>query len=150
MAVNGVTGTGNGTYTTQTGGTSSLQQDEFLKILVQELKNQNPLDPADNTDFVVQMVQFQLLEQLQELSKAYESSQALGLLGKSVVAQLYDETTGAAQYIQGEVESVLMNDGHPLLQIGDYMVSVDDIVAATDVPEESGDSEAADAPEDET
>ena len=40
-----------------------LGQDDFLKLLVSQLQNQDPMSPADGTQFVAQLAQFQQLEQ---------------------------------------------------------------------------------------
>ena len=44
--------------------TKSLGQDTFLKLLVEQLKNQDPLSPQDSAQFVAQLAQFNSLEQL--------------------------------------------------------------------------------------
>jgi flagellar basal-body rod modification protein FlgD len=80
--------------TTGTAG-SALGKDAFLQLLVTQLKNQDPLSPTDNTQFVSQMAQFSSLESMQNLNTTvdslattYQSSQALqasSLVGRSVI-----------------------------------------------------------------
>ena len=43
---------------------NSMGQDTFLKLLVEQLKNQDPLSPQDSAQFVAQLAQFNSLEQL--------------------------------------------------------------------------------------
>src|SRR5699024_12653765 len=45
-----------------------LGKDEFLKILMTQLQNQDPLDPMDDKDFIAQMATFSSLEQLMNMS----------------------------------------------------------------------------------
>lgn len=45
-------------------GSSIVQKDDFLKLLVAQIKNQNPLNPADGVEFLTQLAQFSQLEQL--------------------------------------------------------------------------------------
>ena len=45
-------------------GTKGLGQDSFLKLLVEQLKHQDPLSPQDSAQFVAQLAQFNSLEQL--------------------------------------------------------------------------------------
>ena len=44
--------------------TSKLSQDDFLKLLITQMKNQDPLDPQDPMEFTDQLTQFSQLEQL--------------------------------------------------------------------------------------
>ena len=77
--------------------TNELGRDEFLKLLVVQLQNQNPLDPQGNGDFIAQLAQFSSLEEQQNLSagfekfaKAFQSSQhlqATSLVGRPVHVQ---------------------------------------------------------------
>lgn len=91
-----------------TGG-QALGKDAFLQLLVTQLKNQNPLDPQDNSAFVAQLAQFSSLEGITTLNSTvsglagnYNSSQALqasSLVGRNVIvqtntAQLDDPTKG--------------------------------------------------------
>lgn len=60
------------TSSSQTGGTSptsptstpaTVDKDMFMQLLVEQLKNQDPLNPTDSSQFVTQLAQFQQLEQ---------------------------------------------------------------------------------------
>lgn len=78
-----------------TGG-SNLGKEDFLKLLVTQLQNQDPLNPSDPTEFTAQLATFSSLEQLftvnANLGKMAASSgdierlSALGLIGKEVVS----------------------------------------------------------------
>ncbi|HEY7629715.1 MAG TPA: flagellar hook capping FlgD N-terminal domain-containing protein [Thermoleophilaceae bacterium] len=79
----------------------SLDKDSFLKILVGELQNMDPMSSSnqDPTQTVSQMTQYSILEQLTNLSgsssdtlAAQKQTQALSLLGKTVG---YTDSTGA-------------------------------------------------------
>ncbi len=56
-------GTNNQTATTPNSKTAQTDQTMFLQLLVSELKNQDPMNPVQGTDFVTQLAQFQQLEQ---------------------------------------------------------------------------------------
>ena len=51
------------------------QKSQFLKLLVAQLKGQNPLDPKDGTEFVSQLAQFSSLEELINIRTSLESIQ---------------------------------------------------------------------------
>ena len=83
--------------TKSTTGKNELGKDAFLQLLVTQLKNQNPLDPQDNSAFVAQLAQFSSLEGITTLNSTvsslagnYNSSQALqasSLVGRNVIVQ---------------------------------------------------------------
>lgn len=56
--------------------TSTIGKDEFLKMLVAQLKNQDPLNPMDGKDMAAQLAQFSTVEQLIEMNKSMEAQAA--------------------------------------------------------------------------
>lgn len=72
-----ISGIGNSSSTSDTSSTSTNQTDgvdklaneqTFLQLFVSQLKNQDPLNPADGTQFVTQLAQFSQLEQTLNMS----------------------------------------------------------------------------------
>ncbi len=49
-----------------------LDKDAFLKLLIAELSNQDPMNPMDDREFIAQMAQFSTLEQMTNMTKALE------------------------------------------------------------------------------
>jgi flagellar basal-body rod modification protein FlgD len=98
---------------------AGLGQDDFLKILLTELKFQDPLKAQDNKEFIAQLAQFSGLElNRQSNDKAdalltfQSATQAVGLIGKQVQVR----TTGSDTPV-GTVTTVTFQNGSPLLQI---------------------------------
>lgn len=55
---------------------SGMGRDEFLKMLVAQLKNQDPMNPMDGKDMAAQLAQFSSVEQLLEINKTLEANKA--------------------------------------------------------------------------
>jgi len=91
---------------------SSMDQDDFLKILVAQMSNQDPMEPTGNTEFIAQMAQFTMLEQIKEMSQSFTTSQAYSMVGKYVYVQDGDNL------IFGKVDGVVKDDGTNYLMIG--------------------------------
>jgi flagellar basal-body rod modification protein FlgD len=96
-SVSDVTTAGGGVLTKNLGGGAVMGKDDFLKLLVTQLKNQDPLKPQDPTEFTAQLAQFSSLEQLFAVNESLEKMaagsaeterlSALSMIGKEVVSE---------------------------------------------------------------
>jgi flagellar basal-body rod modification protein FlgD len=62
------------TSATATKGKSALGKDDFLKLLIVQLQNQDPMDPMKGTEFATQLAQFSSVEQLSNISSSLTES----------------------------------------------------------------------------
>jgi flagellar basal-body rod modification protein FlgD len=132
--------------------TASEIQMDYMKLLVEQLRNQNPLEPLDSNDMASQLAQFSQLQQLElantnlgSLNTSFEAvlaatnrDYANSLIGKTVTFFAEDEETGQLTKMEGVVESAF-NDpdtGETLLgvkvgegdQVKDYTLSLGAVV----------------------
>lgn len=85
----------------------TLGKDDFLKLMLAQLSNQDPTDPMDNTQFIAQMAQFSSLEQMTNMNSNFEKMNAMlstnsayNTLGRSVELNLGDTiTTGVVDAV---------------------------------------------------
>ncbi len=101
--------------TTQSG--TGLDKNDFLKLLVTQMKNQDPLDPMDGTEYTAQLAQFSSLESLQNIDAqiqqlkttqaAANNSRATDYLGKTVTAagDSFDLANGAISDLRFRLDS---------------------------------------------
>lgn len=107
-----------------------LGPDAFLKLLVAQLKYQNPMEPSDGTQLLQQTAQFTQVETLQSLAESQEQlmnvtqfSLAVGLSGKQVSA--YD---AGGNEVSGQVDSIRFASTGAELQIGQTWVPLANVV----------------------
>lgn len=98
-------------------------KDTFMKLLVAQLKYQDPSKPADSTQFLAQTAQFTQVEKLEDMigmMKASRMTSVSALVGKTVTFQ---DATGAVQ--SGVVSAAKLNgDSEPMLKVGNTDVEL--------------------------
>ncbi len=117
------------------GGTNNASADknQFLKLLVTQLQNQDPLAPTDQKEMLAQLAQFSTVEQLQSLNQNFSNSsgfaqmaQSAALIGKTVSAPGAD-----GQTVQGVVASVSLIGGKPYLHVGNSDIDASAVTKIT-------------------
>lgn len=110
------TNTANGRKASQ-----QLGKDDFLKLLITQLTNQDPTSPMEDTQFISQMAQFSSLEQMTNMNESFNkmagiisSSQAASTLGKTVELDIGDSKA------QGVVEATSFGNNPQVMVNGMY------------------------------
>jgi flagellar basal-body rod modification protein FlgD len=108
---------------------STLEEADFMKLLITQLKTQDPTKPLEDKEFIGQMAQFTSLKQMnnltdnmKNLTKEFAFSKAVGLVNKNVVWQ--DELGNVSS---GTVESIKIREGNTSLSINGTDVTLEQI-----------------------
>lgn len=132
----------------------TMGKDDFLKLLTTELKNQDPMSPMDNKDFIAQMASFSSLEQMNNVAVSVNDlhdtfasltqqllvSQGAALIGKQVTGSAAD-----GKSILGVVDSVNFPLNGPItLQIGGLNLNLNSVTKVETVPNNVGSGTSAD------
>ena len=106
-----------------------LDTQAFLKMMIAELQNQDPLNPMDNSKMLEQISQIRaitsndaLTSTVNALKMGQSMATAAGLIGKTVIGQ---DVIG--QEVVGVVDKVAFEDGKPYLFVGNTIIELDKI-----------------------
>lgn len=118
-----------------------LGRDAFLRLLLNQVANQDPLEPMDNSAMVAQLAQFSSLEQMTNVATGIETMAGnidqLNFI--NATSLLGNEITGIdmnGEFIQGEVQHVQLDGSLVVLTVNDRLVSMAGVQAIRDVPVE--------------
>jgi flagellar basal-body rod modification protein FlgD len=122
---------------------TALGKDAFLKLLVAQMKYQDPMNPSSNTDFIAQTAQFTVVEKLQEMSEANAkllASQnqltASTFIGRDVAWTVKDEH-GLDVTKSGTVTGISFTADGPTLRVGKEDIALSAITAVAPVIDNS-------------
>lgn len=130
---------------TTSAATKELGKDQFLKILITQLQNQDPMQPMEDKEFIAQMAQFSSVEQLVNISSKLEAlGKSLGtvssMIGKEISwissgtnnddlswkADKDKDDSGVLR--QGIVDSIIVRDGVQYAKVGNDEIKLDEII----------------------
>ena len=107
-----------------------LGQDDFLQLLVTQMRNQDPMAPMQDTEFIAQMAQFTSLEQSRKMSEDMAEmrsqtsfQQGVGLLSQQVTVKVGEEAP-----LTGIVTELKMVEGEPQLLINSEFYALQDVI----------------------
>lgn len=117
----------------ETSGGRELGQAEFLKILIAQLRNQDPTQPLQDRDFIAQMAQLTAVERLTRMEEEIRLlRQAVGLPGELLGKRIEwepdaDSGRGQPQRKTGVVDAIGVDAGIPYVSVGGERVELDRI-----------------------
>lgn len=110
---------------------SEATRDEFLQLLVTQVRNQDPLEPIKQQDFLSQLAQFSTLEGIEKLNSNFsamlqlqELTQGAELLGRTAI---YTDGSESVEPISGVVEGVQYENNELLLDINATTVPISSV-----------------------
>jgi flagellar basal-body rod modification protein FlgD len=113
-------------------GFNALDAEAFMKMLITQLQNQDPLEPTGNDELLNQISQMRSLQSNIELSEtlgaittSQQLSTAASYIGKTVTATL--TTDDGAQEVSGVVDRAFLADGKGYVGIGDAAIPLSDV-----------------------
>ena len=106
---------------------NDLDKQAFLKLLVAQMKYQDPMEPTDNTEYVSQLAQFSSLEAMNNVSQSVDLQRATGLIGKVVTASKTDSVTGVATEKTGTVDFVTQSGSKTYVTIDGDQYELDEV-----------------------
>ncbi|SDC86296.1 flagellar basal-body rod modification protein FlgD [Paenibacillus sp. UNCCL117] len=110
---------------------NNLGKDQFLKILITQLKHQDPTQPLQDKEFIAQMAQFTSVEQLTNMAgemKLLRQSLgfASGLIGKEI-NWTYEDKDGTSHTRTGVVESITVKQGEQFAKVNGEDIALENI-----------------------
>jgi flagellar basal-body rod modification protein FlgD len=131
METTGVGAEGSSGISAPTGktGFNSLGTEQFLQLLITELQNQDPMQPMENSEMVQQLNQIWQIQASQGMTESLGAvtlgqnmATATALLGQNIIG--LDEQS---DLVNGLVERVTIEDGSPMLHVGEHSISLKNV-----------------------
>jgi len=119
-----------------TAGKSALDKDDFLNLLVTQMRYQDPSSPMDTSQMMAQTSQMAMVEQMTAMTTTAQESFALQMrmTAATMIGQQVTFTDSEKAVHTGTVDSTSFAAGTPTLKVGDYTVNLDAVQGMTATP----------------
>ena len=108
--------------------TAKGYKDQFLQLLVAQMKYQDPLEPVSNTEYISQYSTLSMVEQMSNMSSAMELSRAGDYVGKYVVIRDgISEDANSYKEVEGNVDYVTYENGKAFVNVNGQNYKADDV-----------------------
>ena len=109
----------------------ALSVNDFLTLMVSQLKNQDFMDPVDDTQYVTQLAQFATMQQMEELGTYMKTNYVMSLVGKNVTAANIS-VSGELQKETGPVQKVSLVNNEYSIYVNGKKFSLEKIMEVHD------------------
>ena len=121
------TGTNYGDTVFSDSATNELTSQDFLNLMMEQLKNQDFMNPADDTQFLSQLAQFSSMQYMQELANYSKQNYVSSLVGRTVTASKFT-VSGGMDTTTGIVDRISLVDDEYLVYIGNKSYTLSQIM----------------------
>jgi flagellar basal-body rod modification protein FlgD len=132
-AVSAASGNSTGLVDRATTGFSGLTSEHFLKLLITQLQNQDPLEPVGNEELLNQLSAMRTLQSNIELGEAVKSvtlqqrlSSGAAFIGKRITG-----TTTSGEEVAGVAERVVVRNGNTLIGVGSQEIPIENVTSVS-------------------
>ncbi|WP_051233681.1 flagellar hook capping FlgD N-terminal domain-containing protein [Butyrivibrio sp. NC3005] len=115
-----------------TGTSIKDYKDQFMQLLVAQMKYQDPLEPTSNTEYISQYAQFTQVEQMQNMADAMALSRAADLVGKTVQITKVDDEGNSRIVAEGKVDYVTYQHGDAYVTVNGVSYNADQVSSVID------------------
>ena len=111
--------------------TASVDQNQFLLLLVNELQNQDPTTPVDQTQTLSQLAQFSQLQETTTLNSTLTANQGFTNVAQSatLIGKTVSTATSTSAGVFGVVTSVSLSNGTNYLQVGSQSIDASTVTS---------------------
>lgn len=129
----------------------SLDVNGFMKIMVAQLTNQDFMNPVDDTQFVTQMAQFSMMQQMSDMTSNMKNNYMLSLAGKTVTCAKFN-VSGNVVKETGKVERIILAEDDYSIYVNGEKFSLSQIMeigegSQTNAPADTPDPDPSDETE---
>lgn len=113
--------------------------DDFLQLMIAQLKNQDFMNPVDDTQYVTQLAQFTTMQQMEEMAYNSKSTYITSMVGKYVVASKMT-VSGDLDTTKGIVNKISLVDNEYLVFVNDKPYKMSEIMEVQTPPADNTNS----------
>jgi len=135
--LNGTASTGK-TYNAVFGdGNSDLSVNDFFNMMINQLTNQDFMNPVDDTQYLAQMAQFSTMQEMMDLCQYSKQNYVMGMLGREVTVSK-NEIGGETTSITGKVEKITIEDDEYKIYVNGVPYDYNKVTMINDASSSSG------------
>ena len=148
-SINGVSGNSDSAYAASLrrstdNSFSSVNFEDYITLMVAQLKNQDMYNTADTTEMTSQLAQYSLVSAAESIISAQNTNYAATLVGKQVTAS-YEDSTGQLVTNTGTVTGITLYEGEPLVYVNGVPYNLGEVMIVGTTETETAETETADS-----